>query len=128
MRSFRIALQQRWAVRVAAGQRPAAVVDSRLVDPSVRFAVGDDHERKIHWAGLTVEVQNHLFKAASLEDDVLNVLDRGVALREPLPRVGEEHLERLRALMRPRTGSYTSGSPANDSSSASGSPESRPSK
>jgi hypothetical protein len=81
-----------------AGQRPAAVVDPQFVDPSVRFAVGHDRERKIDSAGFTVEVKNHLLKAASLEDDVLKVLDRGVALREPLPRVGKERLERLRAL------------------------------
>ena len=78
-----VGLQQGRAVHVAAGQRHAAVVDPQLVDPPVRFAVGDDHERKRDPAVLTVEVQHHLLEAVSPEDDVLDVLDRDVALHEP---------------------------------------------
>ena len=43
-------------------------------------------------------MQNHLLEAASLGDDVLNVLDRDVALPEPRLRVREVRLEGPRAL------------------------------
>jgi hypothetical protein len=60
-------------------------------------ALADDRDRKIYRSGLTVEVENHLPKAAWLGDDTLDVLDRGVALPEPRLRFGDVRLERPRA-------------------------------
>ena len=95
---LRVGLQQRRAVRVAAVQRPAAEVDPQLVHQSVGHAVGDDRDRQIDSPGLAVEMENHLLEAARLGDDVLDVLDRDVALREPRVRFADERLERPRAL------------------------------
>ena len=125
---LRIGLQQRRAVRVAAGQRPAAEVHPQFLDASVGLAVGDDRDRKVDSLGLTVEVENHLPKAASLGDDVLDVLDRDVAPREPRFRFGGVRLERPRALDPPAYGVVQLGSPANDPTSASNSPAIKPSK
>ena len=81
---------------------PASFENNRsypqFVDPSVGLLVGDDRDRKIDSSALSVEVENHLLKAASLGDDVLHVLDRMVALAEPRVRFGDECLERPPAL------------------------------
>ena len=83
---------------MAAGQRPAAEVDPQLVDPSVGLAVGDDRDRKLDSPRLTIEVQDHLLKAASLGNDMLDILDRDVAPSYPRVHLGDERLERSRAL------------------------------
>jgi hypothetical protein len=89
---------------VAAGQRPAAPVDPQLVDPSVGLAVGDDRDRNVDVPCLTVEVQDHLLEAASLGDDMLDILDRDAAPAEPRVRFGDERLERPRTLDAPAHG------------------------
>jgi hypothetical protein len=82
---------------VTAGQWPGAEVDAQLFEAPVGVVVGDAHVRKVDSPGLTVEVQNHLFEAASLGYNMLDVLDRNVALGELLVRLGNERLERLYA-------------------------------
>ncbi len=88
-----VGLQQRRAVDVAPGQLPAAVVDPQLLDPPSPAAIGDNRDGKIDRAALAVEVQDHLLEAAGREDDVLDVLDRDVVLREPALHLGDEGLE-----------------------------------
>jgi hypothetical protein len=80
--------QQGWSVLVAACQRPAAGVDPQLVDPPVGLVIGDDRDREVDSPGLTVKVENHLLEASGLGDDVVHVLDRRVALREPSVHLG----------------------------------------
>ena len=82
---------------MAPGQWPAAVVDPQLDDPSVGLLLGDDRDRKIDSFGLAVEVENHLHEAAPPRDDILDVLDRGVALAEPRVRSADVCLECPRA-------------------------------
>jgi hypothetical protein len=95
---LRVGLEQGRASGVAAGKRPAAEVHPQLVDPSVRLLVGDDRDRKIDPPPFSVQVQNHLLEAVPLADEALDVLGRGVALREPTVHFGDIRLERTRAL------------------------------
>jgi hypothetical protein len=60
--------------------------------------VGDDRDGKVDSPGLSIDVENHLLKAAWLGDDVLDILDRRAALREPCVRIDHEGLERSKPL------------------------------
>jgi hypothetical protein len=94
---LRIGLKHGRANRVAAPQRPAAVVDPQFDDPPVGLLVGDHQDRKAHSSVLALEVDDHLREAAMVRDDVLDVLDRGVLLLEPGLGCGHVCLERPRA-------------------------------
>src|SRR5205085_18069 len=92
-----IGLQQGWAVHVASRQRPAAVVDPEFEDAPVGLLLRDDRDRKIYRRGLAVEMKNYLREPALPRDDVLDVLDRDVALVKPRVRFCDVCLERPRA-------------------------------
>ena len=64
----------------AARERLTGEVDPHLVDASVGLALGDDGDGQVDGAAVGVEVEDHLLEAAPLEDDVLDVVDRGVVL------------------------------------------------
>jgi hypothetical protein len=59
-------LEQRWAVRVAAGQRPGAEVQAQLDDALVLVAVGDERQGKADTAAVAVEVEDELFDPARI--------------------------------------------------------------
>jgi hypothetical protein len=94
----RVALQQWRTVRVATGERPAAEVDTQLLEASVGVVVRDERVREVDAAALTLEVENHLLEAALFGDDPLDVLDRHLVPSEPLVRLGDERPEGSNAL------------------------------
>ncbi len=72
-------------------------------------------------------MENHLPKTTPLGNDVLDVLDRDVALVHAFDSMTNASNARA-PLMRPRTGWCSSGTPANDPTSASNSPAIKPPK
>src|SRR5262245_28789537 len=82
---------------MAAGQGPAAEVHAQFVDAAIAVAVADQRNRKTNSPRLAVQAENRLAKATPLADDVLDVLDRGVALPEPRVHFADERRKRPRA-------------------------------
>ena len=78
-----VRLEHGRAVRVPACQRPIAVVDPHLFEPSIGPLVGDDRHRKIDPPVLTAEVEDRLTNAAVLGPQEADFLNRGVAVLQP---------------------------------------------
>ena len=123
-----VGLEQRRAARVAAGQRPAAEVQPQLDDPLVLLVVGDDRKGKPDASAVAVEVHDDLFDPARIRDEEVTCSTVPVAFRQPGRRVGDEAPERGLALDPPAHRVMYLGHARNESSSASISPVSSPSK
>src|SRR5215207_6262309 len=94
-------LEERRAVRVAAGQRPGAEVQAQLDDALVRIVVGGERQRKADASAVAVEVEDDLFDPARLRDEEVDVLDLDVAFRQPGGHIGDEAPKRGFALDAP---------------------------
>ena len=81
-------LEQRRAVRVAAGQRPGGEVQPQLDDALVLVVVGRERHRKADAPAVGVDVDDDLLEPARMRDQEVDVLDVDVALRHPGPGVG----------------------------------------
>jgi hypothetical protein len=92
-----VGLQQRRAVRVAAGQWPGAEVQAQLDDPAALVAVGHERDGEAGAPAVAVEVQDDLFDPAGIGDAEVDVLDVDVARRQPRGHVGDEAPERALA-------------------------------
>jgi hypothetical protein len=93
-----VRLEQRRAVRVAAGQRPGTEVQAQLDDARVLVAVGDERQGKADASAAAVEVKDDLFDHARIRDEDVDVLDVDIACRQPGGHVGDEAPERAFAL------------------------------
>jgi hypothetical protein len=84
---------------VAAGQRPGAEVQAQLEDALVLLVVvAGERKGKTDTSAVAVEVEDYLFDPARIRDEEVDVLDPGIACRQPGGRVGDEAPERAFAL------------------------------